>query len=94
MKNSSACNILLAAGLVFHLLGVSFSLNRFLFKLKKKSLLSMLGVHLAVFLRGETDFQQWHQENKTISQVLSLSEDGGVGSAGPHSPQPSPRQKQ
>lgn len=27
-----------------------------------KSLYSLLDAHLAMCLRGETDFQQWHQE--------------------------------
>lgn len=43
----------------------------------------MLDAHLAVFLRGVTDFQQWHQEDNTLSQLLSLSEEGSVSSAGP-----------
>lgn len=42
----------------------------------------MLDAHLAVFPRGGPDFQQWHQEATTLNQVLSLSEDGSVNTAG------------
>lgn len=45
----------------------------------------MLDAHLAIFLRGGADFQQWHQENNTLNQIPSLSEDGSVSSAGPPS---------
>lgn len=56
----------------------------------------MLGAHLAIFLRGEAAFQQRHQENNTVNQIPSLSEDRrmAVRAQLAPSPQPSPRQKQ
>lgn len=53
----------------------------------------MLDAHLAISLRGGTDFPLWHQESNPLNLVLSLSKEGSMNSAGPHDPQPRPRQK-